>query len=119
VGEIAYVLEVVRPKLIWVDESSFKNVGQAAASLGIPASRIALLEGRRDSSIGTDIPTLHTLSAEGRRDPRQVEPFKLESGQSNKTVCAYLSFTSGTTSRPKGVSDCLQSPRFSATHIQE
>lgn len=106
VDETYYILKSSRAKLVFTDQGSFKAVSAAADSLGIDKARIILL-GMKPASKHTIF--LQTLLTEARSEASQdyTPAFKLATGQSNKTVCAYLSFTSGTTSRPKGVSSTV------------
>lgn len=96
---MSHILKVTRPELIWADESSFNNLVCAAEALDISTDRIALLDASHAGKA-----TIQTLVAEGRTASKQVEDYKIGRGQSNKNICCYLSFTSGTTSRPKAVS---------------
>jgi acyl-coenzyme A synthetase/AMP-(fatty) acid ligase len=44
------------------------------------------------------------LLEEGRKEKEQVEEYKLKNGESNRDLCGFLSFSSGTTGLPKAVS---------------
>lgn len=78
----------------------------AARNAGISADRIFLLEGEKDGHID-----VHKLIEGGKKygDNGQVPPFKLEDSESNRDVCGFLSFSSGTTGLPKAV--CSSSSR--------
>ena len=73
----------------------------AAKSAGIPNSHIILLEGHQDGFV-----TLQDLLALGKDlgVDHQSLPFKLAEMQSNKELCGFYSFSSGTTGLPKAVS---------------
>lgn len=103
VDETHYILKSSVAKVIFADQVSLKAVQAAASSLGINDENIILIDSLAESTVR---PSLHQLIREARLPGRgeEIRPFELARGQSNKDLCAYLSFTSGTTSRPKGVS---------------
>ncbi|KIY01306.1 uncharacterized protein Z520_02858 [Fonsecaea multimorphosa CBS 102226] len=92
--EAGYILKASRAKLVFADQSSLKAVSQT-----FNADRIVLLEPAQASGA---LPSVKNLLDEPDSGGAPA-PFTLPAGKKNGEVCAYLSFTSGTTSRPKGV----------------
>ncbi|THC96185.1 hypothetical protein EYZ11_004348 [Aspergillus tanneri] len=80
--------------------SSMEVAVPAAKNAGIPAECIFLLEGEKHGYT-----TVQELLEVGKEygDDGQVAPFTLAEGESNRDVCGFLSFSSGTTGRPKTV----------------
>jgi 4-coumarate--CoA ligase len=72
----------------------------AASAAGVPKDRTFLLEGSLPG-----YSTVHDLIRIGKEygEQGQVPAFKLAPGQTNKDLCGYLSFSSGTTGLPKAV----------------
>ena len=101
--EISHILRSSQAKLIFVDQGSLGSVTVAANGLKINQTNILLLESQPGSR---DKPSAQGLidKAHASMLAELIPAFKLAPGRSNKDVCAYLSFTSGTTSQPKGVS---------------
>ncbi|EXJ74992.1 uncharacterized protein A1O5_01688 [Cladophialophora psammophila CBS 110553] len=96
--EAGYIMKASRAKLVFADQGSLKAVAQ-----GFDRERIVLLEPARSQlqDFGT-LPSVKGLLEEGDVGGA-VAPFTIPRGSKNDQICAYLSFTSGTTSRPKGV----------------
>jgi 4-coumarate--CoA ligase len=96
---LVYQLQATKAKLIITHPGVFNTVLQAARKVGLPADRIALL-GSAAKSASLVQPTLDDLVAEGlSKEPHFVER-KLAPMEA-KTKVAFLSFSSGTTGRPK------------------
>ena len=72
----------------------------AAKNAGIPKHRIFLLEGKLEG-----FTTLKTLLDIGKffGENDQIPSFKIPKSKKNRDVCAFLSFSSGTTGLPKAV----------------
>lgn len=107
VDEMAYILSASESDLVFADNASFDVVCKAADKVGLGMGRVVLLGSPAEvqRATGTGNWTIHNLLEEGSAggDRAQVEPWTPAKGESNKAVPAYLSFTSGTTSQPKGV----------------
>jgi 4-coumarate--CoA ligase len=98
--EALYILKSAEAKVIFADLVALDTVRNAANMTGFDLDHIIRIEPPKSS---TDSCSIQNLIVQGsRRNP--IDPFELRPGQHNKDVCAYLSFTSGTTSKPKGVS---------------
>lgn len=103
--ELIYQLEATNAAIIITHPESLSIAQTAAAKVGIPADHIILF----DSLPGVVHPNVCSLIAEGlRREPHFVER-KLNPGES-KTKVAFLSFSSGTTGKPKAVQIPHRSP---------
>ncbi|KAJ5290777.1 hypothetical protein N7478_000028 [Penicillium angulare] len=100
VEEMTYALEKSKAKVLMTAISALPVAIPAAKKAGIPPERIILLGGRQDG-----FHTIQDLVTFGRKfgPDGQVSSFKLESGRSNKQLCGFLSFSSGTTGLPKAV----------------
>jgi acyl-coenzyme A synthetase/AMP-(fatty) acid ligase len=97
--EMLYVLKTSSAKLVFADQGSMSAVSKAARILDLPRNRSIAFDAGSDT-------TFKDLISIGRSVGRQKQiPFgTIPPGQSNKAICAYLSFNSGTTSLLKGVS---------------
>ncbi|OAP57398.1 hypothetical protein AYL99_08136 [Fonsecaea erecta] len=92
--EAGYIMKAARAKLVFADQGSLKAVSQTMS-----VDRIILLE---PADTAGPLPSVKKLL--DKPDFGSVPaPFTLPAGKKNGQVCAFLSFTSGTTSRPKGV----------------
>ncbi|OQU94473.1 hypothetical protein CLAIMM_00827 [Cladophialophora immunda] len=92
--EAGYIMKASRAKLVFADPGSLKAVSQC-----FETDRIVLLEPAEASG---PLPSVKRLLDESDSSSAPA-PFVIPAGKKNGEVCAYLSFTSGTTSRPKGV----------------
>jgi 4-coumarate--CoA ligase len=99
--EMTFALKTVNAKYIFTVPGSVEIAVAAAARAGIPKDKIFLLEGMR-----AGYKTLKELVEVGRREQTQMPAFDL-GGRDSGEVCAYLSFSSGTTGLPKAVSFAL------------
>lgn len=100
VEEMTYALKTAQAKYLMTVPSSMKVAAEAAKNAGIPKSRVFLLEGEMEGYT-----TMKQLLDIGRSygPDGQVGSFKVPRGKTNKDVCGFLSFSSGTTGLPKAV----------------
>lgn len=99
VEEMTYALKTAQAKYLMTVPSSMEVAVPAAQAAGIPQERIFLLDGQKEGY--TSVQELIQIGKSYA--DAQVESFKLSPGQTNREVCGFLSFSSGTTGLPKAV----------------
>ncbi|KIV88636.1 hypothetical protein PV10_08302 [Exophiala mesophila] len=105
VDEMKYILEASESELVFADNGSWDVVKQAAQKVALGSNKLVLLGSEDEVRGQSDKVSIHDLLQQGRSKGEygQVKPWTLPPGKTNKEFPAFLSFTSGTTSLPKGV----------------
>ncbi|KAI9725422.1 MAG: hypothetical protein M1828_003272 [Chrysothrix sp. TS-e1954] len=100
VEEMTYALKTASAKFLATSPTSMDVAKKAAEAAGIPQRHIFLLEGSMPGYT-----SIKDLAALGKSygPSGQTPAFRVPSGKLNKDVCAFLSFSSGTTGLPKAV----------------
>lgn len=96
--ELVHQLKLSKSKFILTHPAVVKSALDAAKQVGIPESRIFLVENGKNLNGFLTVPE---LVESGKRAP-EVAPLKLSPGES-KERAALLNFSSGTSGLPKGV----------------
>lgn len=100
VEEMTYALQKGGAEFLMTIASSMDVASAAAKNAGIPKERVFLLEGEMEGF--TTMKQLLDIGKSYGKDG-QIPSFKIPRGKKNKDVCAFLSFSSGTTGLPKAV----------------
>ncbi|KAL3444240.1 hypothetical protein BJX65DRAFT_311019 [Aspergillus insuetus] len=96
--EAAHMLRTVRPQVIIVDSRSYHTVERCLQGRDAPSARLIALTA--DDGASLDLPSAQTLSSRTALQ-ELVDSWSMNSSQSSRDLCAFLCFTSGTTSLPK------------------
>lgn len=106
VEEMTYALRTADAKFLATSPTSIEIAVKAAANAGIPKERIFLLEGQIEG-----FQTIKDLAKLGKAygAEAQEKSFEVPPGKKSGDICAFLSFSSGTTGLPKAVSEGIPS----------
>ncbi|KAF9019187.1 phenylacetyl-CoA ligase [Hymenopellis radicata] len=108
-NELQYQLEISKAVLMFAHPDALAVALEAATACGLPAGRVVLFGNASPSESLTSIDDLVQLGAEQRRF---IEP-KID----GKTKLAFLSFSSGTTGKPKASMLIISLQAVSIPHI--
>lgn len=107
VEEMTYALKIAKSKILITLPSSLEVALAAARNAGIPREHVFLLEGAAEGYV-----SIQALMKRGEKYAASPS-YRLPPGKTNKEICGYLNFSSGTTGLPKAVSVQLISMAFS------
>lgn len=95
---MVYALKTARTKLLFTVPACLERVIAASEQVGIPRGNIVLLHGT-----AAGFQDIHDLVRQGSVDPPQ-QAYQIPAGMTNRELCGFLNFSSGTTGLPKAVS---------------
>ncbi|KAF9477527.1 amp dependent CoA ligase [Pholiota conissans] len=95
--ELQHQLSIARAKLIIVHPAGLDTARKAASACGIPDNAFLLLDENKSS-----LPNVNGAVALGWNKGENYEAVRLQPGEARRTI-AFLSFSSGTTGKPKAV----------------
>ncbi|KZT64337.1 acetyl-CoA synthetase-like protein [Daedalea quercina L-15889] len=103
-GELQYQLETTKARLLFVNNASYPVGIAAAKAVGLSLDRVVLFDPLENLASSTSFKhlTVHELVKEGLAQPQRYTARRLRRGE-GKTKIAFLSFSSGTTGKPKAV----------------
>jgi 4-coumarate--CoA ligase len=97
VDELSYSLKTSKAKVIFATVDNFDKASAAAKKVGVAPKNVLLLEGSRQG-----VASIQTI-LENSKALVQAPAFQVPEGKSNRNICAFLCFSSGTTGLPKAV----------------
>lgn len=100
VDELAYSLKLSKAKFILTTSNLVENAYLAAAKAGVPKENVLLMNGTRQGTKSIQ-ELIHATSQLG--EEAQTPVYHIPKGKTNRDVCSYLCFSSGTTGLPKAV----------------
>ena len=95
---MVYALKVAKAKIFVTVPASLDKALAAAKQVGIRICNVLLIQGQADG-----FKNVQELIQQGAQLPSQP-PHQIPAGTTNKELCGYLNFSSGTTGLPKAVS---------------
>jgi 4-coumarate--CoA ligase len=116
VEEMTFALKTADAKFLLTTPGSMEIAAASANAAGLPQSNVFLLEGELPGY--TTVQDLIRMG-ESYGESAQVPAFKIPSGKTNKDVCGFLSFSSGTTGLPKAVMISHQNVIAQCLQIQQ
>ncbi|KAL2842146.1 hypothetical protein BJX68DRAFT_257908 [Aspergillus pseudodeflectus] len=96
--EAAHTVRTVHPKVVIADSRSHHAVERCLEGGNAPDARLLALTADEGASLG--LPSIQTLSSQTAFQ-QPVAPWHIDPSQTSHDYCAFLCFTSGTTSLPK------------------
>ncbi|KIW32894.1 uncharacterized protein PV07_04407 [Cladophialophora immunda] len=101
--ELSYALQKISAKVLWTIPELESVAVAAVRESGTRDCKILLLEDQRDEMATRR--SLRGLAKLGKSRGKegQVVAFSIPAGQTNRDICAFLNFSSGTTGLPKAV----------------
>ncbi|KAF8167711.1 amp dependent CoA ligase [Crassisporium funariophilum] len=100
VEELKHQLSLTKAKLIVVHPACLSTVRTAAREVGLSDDFIVVLDDT--DAACTSLPTVEQLISFGSSKPENYAALRFKAGEAKKTI-AFLSFSSGTTGKPKAV----------------
>ncbi|KAH7000559.1 hypothetical protein EDB80DRAFT_811779 [Ilyonectria destructans] len=122
--ELQHGLQVSKAKYVFTSLETLDVALQAVSAVGIPQDRVILFEGERSGHYSIRDWIGVNAAAHG---PSHVPAFTIPTGKLNSDVCGYLSFTSGTTGKPKAcmishgnvIAQCLQMAEITSPDVDK
>jgi 4-coumarate--CoA ligase len=97
VEEMAYALKTAKSKILLTLPASLDVALAAADKVGMSRKNVLLLQGTAEG-----FTNIQSLIENGKKHPPRLA-YRIPPGMTNKEVCGYLNFSSGTTGLPKAV----------------